>query len=118
MKLYSKSQLTVRLIGAVVVTALLTTGAMLFLGPSKPVPPSIVDKLEVLNGKTVAYTNEETPPPEQLDYDYSRDEQQNIDIYKRLNSAVVNITSISIGYNWFLEPVPQEQGTGSGMHSA
>jgi S1-C subfamily serine protease len=43
----------------------------------------------------------------------NRDEQENIDIYKRLNEAVVNITSVTYGYNWFLEPVP-EQGTGSG----
>jgi S1-C subfamily serine protease len=43
----------------------------------------------------------------------SRDEQENIDIYKRLNEAVVNITSVTYGYNWFMEPVP-EQGTGSG----
>jgi S1-C subfamily serine protease len=44
----------------------------------------------------------------------SNDEQENIDIYKNTNSSVVNITSITMGYNWFLEPVPQEEGTGSG----
>jgi S1-C subfamily serine protease len=43
----------------------------------------------------------------------NRDEQENIDIYRRLNEAVVNITSVTYGYNWFMEPVPQ-QGTGSG----
>ena len=42
-----------------------------------------------------------------------RDEQENIDIYRRLNEAVVNITSVTYGYNWFMEPVP-EKGTGSG----
>lgn len=45
--------------------------------------------------------------------DYSDDEKQNILIYDRYNDAVVNITSISFSYNWFLEPVPEE-GTGSG----
>ncbi len=44
---------------------------------------------------------------------YSEDELENIDVYKRLNDGVVNVTSITFSYNWFLEPTPQE-GTGSG----
>jgi S1-C subfamily serine protease len=43
----------------------------------------------------------------------SHEEANNIEIYDRLNKAVVNVTSVSYAYNWFLEPVPQ-QGTGSG----
>jgi S1-C subfamily serine protease len=43
----------------------------------------------------------------------SRDEDINIRIYQMLNEAVVNITAVSVDYNWFLEPVPHE-GTGSG----
>ena len=45
--------------------------------------------------------------------EYSRDERENILIYKTLNDGVVNVTSITFSYNWFLEPIPQ-QGTGSG----
>jgi len=44
----------------------------------------------------------------------SSDEQNNIDIYSNLNSAVVNITTEVLAYNFFLEPVPKEGGTGSG----
>jgi S1-C subfamily serine protease len=44
----------------------------------------------------------------------SRDEIENIDIYKKLNAGVVNITTITVAYNWFLEAVPQEGGSGSG----
>jgi S1-C subfamily serine protease len=44
----------------------------------------------------------------------SQDENENIDIYRSLNHAVVNITTIMVSYNWFLEPVPQEGGSGSG----
>jgi S1-C subfamily serine protease len=44
---------------------------------------------------------------------YTEDELDNILIYEKFNDAVVNITSISFSYNWFLEPVPEE-GTGSG----
>jgi S1-C subfamily serine protease len=57
----------------------------------------------------------ESPPalPVQNTVAVSLDEANNIDLYQRLNQAVVNITSVSYEYNWFLEPEPQ-QGTGSG----
>jgi len=45
---------------------------------------------------------------------YNEDERQNISIYERLNSGVVNITTETMAYNWFLEPVPREGGSGSG----
>ncbi|HCC37455.1 MAG TPA: peptidase S1 [Treponema sp.] len=45
---------------------------------------------------------------------YTEDERENISIYERLNSAVVNITTETMAYNWFLEPVPREGGSGSG----
>jgi S1-C subfamily serine protease len=62
------------------------------------------------------------PPPEsapltgrqvQFSGTISSDEANNIEIYERLNEAVVNVTSVSFEYNWFLEPIPRE-GTGSG----
>jgi S1-C subfamily serine protease len=43
----------------------------------------------------------------------TRDEQVNIDIYERVSPAVVNITSTTVEYNWFSEPIPRE-GIGSG----
>ncbi|MDR1575607.1 MAG: trypsin-like peptidase domain-containing protein, partial [Treponema sp.] len=45
---------------------------------------------------------------------YTKEEQENISIYERLNPAVVNITTETMAINWFLEPVPQEGGSGSG----
>jgi S1-C subfamily serine protease len=45
---------------------------------------------------------------------YTEDERENITVYERLNSAVVNITTETMAINWFLEPVPQEGGSGSG----
>ncbi len=51
--------------------------------------------------------------PAQYAGSLSPEEANNIEIYDRLNKAVVNVTSVTYGYNWFLEPVPQ-QGTGSG----
>jgi S1-C subfamily serine protease len=45
---------------------------------------------------------------------FSQDEMENISIYKKFNAGVVNITTITVAYNWFLEAVPQEGGSGSG----
>ncbi|MBI2822554.1 MAG: trypsin-like peptidase domain-containing protein [Acidobacteria bacterium] len=43
----------------------------------------------------------------------SEDERNNIEIYRRVSPGVVNITSTSIEYDFFFEPVPR-QGIGSG----
>jgi len=45
---------------------------------------------------------------------YSQDELHNISVYEANNEAVVNITTEEMGLNYFMEPVPQEGGTGSG----
>lgn len=45
---------------------------------------------------------------------YTQDEQQNISVYEKCNEAVVNITTQVMGVNWFLEPIVQEGGSGSG----
>ena len=44
----------------------------------------------------------------------SQEEQTNIEIYQRVSSAVVNITSTSMEYNWFYEIIPRK-GIGSGI---
>jgi S1-C subfamily serine protease len=41
-------------------------------------------------------------------------ERENIEIYERLNTAVVNITTETMAVNWFLEPIPQSGSSGSG----
>jgi len=45
---------------------------------------------------------------------FTEDERQNILIYEQLNAGVVNITTETVAINWFLEPVPQAGGSGSG----
>ena len=45
---------------------------------------------------------------------YSADEIENISIYEKYNESVVNINTEVLGINWFLEPVPQSGGSGSG----
>ncbi|MEJ5188871.1 trypsin-like peptidase domain-containing protein [Treponema sp. J25] len=45
---------------------------------------------------------------------YTADELENIKVYEQLNEGVVNITTETVAINWFLEPVPQSGGSGSG----
>ncbi|AFG36684.1 S1C family serine protease [Spirochaeta africana] len=52
-----------------------------------------------------------TTPPDSVLY---ADEAENIAIYERLNHGVVNITTETLSYTWFLEPVPREGSSGSG----
>jgi len=62
------------------------------------------------NGETAshAYTTADLAP-------YSPDERENITVYEKYNEAVVNIITEVMGINWFLEPVPQSGGSGSGI---
>jgi S1-C subfamily serine protease len=60
------------------------------------------------DGSALQLTEAEAAPT------YDAEEQNNIAIYKRVLPSVVNITSKSLVYNFFFEPVPQ-QGQGSGF---
>lgn len=45
---------------------------------------------------------------------YTQDEIQNITVYQKCAPGVVNINTQVTGVNWFLEPVVQDGGSGSG----
>ncbi|MDA3949731.1 MAG: trypsin-like peptidase domain-containing protein [Spirochaeta sp.] len=62
-------------------------------------------------GVTQALPARETEPrPVRL----TANEQDTIAVYESRNTAVVNINTETVAYNWFLEPVPREGSTGSG----
>ena len=46
---------------------------------------------------------------------FGSDEQNNIQVYKAASPAVVNVTTITLTYDFFLNPVPMEGGAGSGF---
>lgn len=46
--------------------------------------------------------------------EYTLDELQNINVYEACNEAVVNINTKVTSYDWFLEPVVKDGGSGSG----
>ncbi len=108
MKLYTRRQVVyAALTGGVAIVALAAALGFLRL-PEKFLPgdflsePALEWEQPLIIGKPVQYTGPVV-----------NDEENNIQIYERLNEAVVNITSVTFEYNWFLEPIPRE-GTGSG----
>ena len=60
------------------------------------------------NGKNAAFTVSAT------ETNYTQDEIQNINVYQKCAPGVVNINTQVAGVNWFLEPVVQDGGSGSG----
>ncbi|MGH9339292.1 MAG: S1C family serine protease [Acidobacteriota bacterium] len=54
------------------------------------------------------------PPLPVFDNSLTRDEQMNIEIYQAFSPGVVNVTSTTLDYNFFFEPIPKE-GVGSGF---
>jgi len=116
MKLYSRGQVLFFSFLSAVIVMLLAFG----FGFVKPKLPSLN------NDNTISYSQDAEIAEfklHQSDYiglpvsdltAFSESERENITIYDRLNSAVVNITTEIMAINWFLEPVPQEGSSGSG----
>ncbi|GHV85553.1 peptidase S1 [Spirochaetia bacterium] len=112
MKLYSRGQVLFFSVFSVLVVSLVIftiLGAGRFIGAEK------LPFANTQNGtaeKTISsgahvYTAADLAP-------YTADERENINVYEQYNEAVVNVTTEIVGINWFLEPVPQNGGSGSG----
>ncbi len=71
-------------------------------GLDSVVPKDLQDELKV---KNVAAASPES---------FTSDEVNNIEIYRRVSPSVVNITTVTVEYDFFFMPVPS-QGTGSGF---
>jgi S1-C subfamily serine protease len=130
MKLFSRTQVVVAISISVAVTALAVSGmAILFSGRQNQradntnavqVSTSVSNKLG-MNGKSDILAPEATPVSDSTQTgtrnfapDYTSDEKDNISIYESYNKSVVNITTEVVNVNWFLQPVPQSGGSGSG----
>lgn len=130
MKLYSRGQLFFYSLSALAVVLLLLIGFGMLELPwlQHGSEPAVEAEIGAGNGggQDTADTIEntsfklETNTSAQMYQVANRDtvltdyERHNINVYQRYNSGVVNITTETLSLNWFLEPVPQEGGTGSG----
>lgn len=131
MKLYSRSQLikfsAIGMVFAAVAASFITSASLKKKGNSKAEttaqnvknenPDSkSKDEFTLLqsentaekNGKNVALTVSSS------ETNYTQDEIQNISVYQKCAPGVVNINTQVAGVNWFLEPVVQDGGSGSG----
>ena len=116
MKLYSRKQLFTY-IALVLVAFIAVTFKLGFL--TLPAAPPQQQKTQDQQDIPASTPFEYNLSPEQLsevstEEQFSPEEMENIRIYEKLNDAVVNITTEVMTMNWFLEPVPQEGGSGSG----
>ena len=114
MRLYSRHQMWVRLGLTAVLAFSLGAFTLLYFNNSSSGTGDGV-KTEVIpqsyNLQTIPV---QSVPGLEAFGDYQPEEAQNIRIYETLNDGVVNITTEVVNYNWFLEPVPQSGGSGSG----
>jgi S1-C subfamily serine protease len=107
MKLYSRSSLVAAAaLGALVACALTLAGVWFF---------SAATERTTVAARVDGPSPTATAVPVSLTTTTGNDEEDNISIYQNLNEGVVNITTQVMGYNWFLEAVPQDGGTGSGF---
>lgn len=130
MKLYSKAQVGIAVAVSVAVTALCIAGIIFIFNPMKakssstlatPIETSgkaTADSLRSSGqtGSSQALSAQAVPVANISQYSggYSSEEAENISIYEKYNESVVNITTEVLSINWFLDPVPQSGGSGSG----
>ena len=90
---------------------------MVFRGREVVVAVGMVALLAALLGDRLEWWREEEPfirPHDiQAAVAFTPDEEINIRVYRAASPAVVNITTIAVAYDFFLNPLPKE-GTGSG----
>ncbi len=131
MRLYSKAQIGLVIVVSVTLTALSIAGIVFVLDRSDQNQSTMAVASKIAqDGDGAVYIPEITSLGIQDDKtaslslqvanstlsmsSYSADEIENITIYEKYNESVVNINTEVLGINWFLEPVPQSGGSGSG----
>ena len=115
MKLYARWQVILFIVAGIALTLLVTWTTGLLQVPEREKEAGSAEAEGVIEKvlENASDSTQITGTPVQFSGSVSSDEANNIQIYENLNEAVVNVTSVSFEYNWFLEPIPRE-GTGSG----
>lgn len=118
MKLYTRTHLWLSALGSAALV-LFAVGAWALWPRPAETPALLADHAEFeIEGRSIEPFPLQVVPiqnvPNLASLEFTPEEQQNIRLYEALNPGVVNITTQTVAYNWFLEPVPQSGGSGSG----
>ncbi|MCL1817372.1 MAG: trypsin-like peptidase domain-containing protein [Spirochaetaceae bacterium] len=125
MRLYSRSQVifSALIFSAFVIAAALGLNILKFSGErdnaEAPVAVNVSGEAPAVQAEREdVFSLQAAPPLSFIPVDgggkLTDDESINVRVYETRNEGVVNITTEVLAYNWFLEPVPREGGTGSG----
>ena len=122
MKLYSKNQVILCTIAGAILAVLLTSAAFRLFSRTKnnsadasgisAASTESPEETELAVFETASV--KQTVRPVSNDITYTQDELQNISVYDACNGAVVNINTKVTAINWFLEPIVEDGGSGSG----
>ena len=122
MKLYSKNQVILCTIAGAILAVLLTSAVFSFFSQTKnnsadasgisAASTESPEETELAVFETASV--KQTVRPVSNDITYTQDELQNISVYDACNGAVVNINTKVTAINWFLEPIVEDGGSGSG----
>ena len=122
MKLYSKNQVILCTVAGAIFAVILTSAAFRFFSRTKnnSADASEISAASKEPSEEADIAAFETTPIKQTvrpvsnDITYTQDELQNISVYDACNGAVVNINTKVTAINWFLEPIVEDGGSGSG----
>ena len=122
MKLYSKNQVILCTIAVAILAVLLTSAVFRFFSRTKnnsadasgisAASTESPEETELAVFETASV--KQTVRPVSTDITYTKDELQHISVYDACNGAVVNINTKVTAINWFLEPIVEDGGSGSG----
>ena len=122
MKLYSKNQVIICTVAGAILAVLLTSAVFRFFSRTKnnsadasgisAASTESPEETELAVFETASV--KQTVRPVSNDIAYTQDELQNISVYDACNGAVVNINTKVTAINWFLEPIVEDGGSGSG----
>ena len=128
MKLYSRGQVARRISYGVIVAFILTAVIFFNLGKKQAqknnsaendssqeqVQNVRFDESEVVTYDSSSSAGEVSLPVANNQVSYTQDENENINVYRNCNEAVVNINTKVTSYDWFWDPYVTDGGSGSG----
>ncbi len=120
MKLYSRGQVARRITYGAAIAFVLTAVIFYNLGKRSVKAPEVIQEPEAelaVSSEALPETLTEPSPVIPVaggSASYSQDENENINVYRTCNEAVVNINTKVTSYDWFWDPYVTDGGSGSG----